>query len=116
MLESKYFFGGETGRLLANGGDTKPASESANRSGSGGGGRIAVWCGAPWSEEVKSSRIISQETPISDNPEYMSYLGEYSVVGGARLGDYGSDDLLGGAGTVRFCYLPSGSGFTIFVR
>ena len=90
MLESKYFFGAETGRLLANGGDTKPASNII--SGSGGGGRIAVWCGAPWSEEVKSSRISSQETPISDNPEYMSYLGDYSVTGGARLGEYGSDD------------------------
>ena len=114
MLESKYFFGGETGRLLANGGNTKPASNII--SGSGGGGRIAVWCGAPWSEEVKSSRISSQETPISDNPEYMSYLGEYSVVGGARLGEYGSDDYLGGDGTVRFCYVNPGSGFTIFVR
>ena len=116
MLESKYFFGGETGRLLANGGDTKPASQSANWSGSGGGGRIAVWCGAPWSEEVKSSRISSQETPISDNPEYMSYLGEYSVAGGARLGDNGSDDLLGGDGTVRFCYVKPGSGFMMLFR
>ena len=116
MLESKYFFGGETGRLLANGGDTKPASQEANRSGSGGGGRIAVWCGAPWSEEVKPSRISSQATPISGNPKYMSYLGGYSVAGGAVLGDYGSDEYMGGDGTVRFCHVSSGFGFVILVR
>ena len=116
MLESKYFFGGETGRLLANGGDTKPASESSNRSGSGGGGRIAVWCGKPWSEEVKSSRISSQETPISDNPKYMSYLGSYSVAGGEVLGDYGSDEQIGRAGTVRFCYVDGAAGFILVVR
>ncbi len=93
-----------------------PASNANNRSGSGGGGRIAVWCGAPWSEEVKSSRISIQETPISGNPRYMSYLGSYSVAGGNVLGDYGSDERIGGGGTVRFCYIHASNGFIIICR
>lgn len=116
MLEAKYFLGGETGALLANGGDTRPADNASLRSGSGGGGRIAVWCGAPWSEEVKSSRISSQATPISGNPKYMSYLGSYSAAGGAVLGAYGSDAQNGQDGTVRFCYVDGGAGFILIVR
>ena len=116
MLEAKYFFGGATGALFAKGGDTMPASNTNLRSGSGGGGRIAVWCGAPWSEEVKSSRISSQATPISGNPKYMSYLGSYSAAGGAVLGDYGSDAQIGQDGTVRFCYVDGGAGFILVVR
>lgn len=116
LLEAKRFFGGATGSLLAKGGDTKPASQTNNRSGSGGGGRIAVWCGAPWSEETKASRISIQETPISDNPRYMSYLGSYSVAGGAVLGDYGSGERIGGDGTVRFCCVNVTIGFIIICR
>ncbi len=116
MLEAKYFLGGETGALLANGGDTRPADNASLRSGSGAGGRIAVWCGAPWSEEVKSSRISSQATPISGNPKYMSYLGSYSAAGGAVLGAYGSDAQNGQDGTVRFCYVDGGAGFILIVR
>lgn len=114
LLEAKRFFGGATGSLLADGGTARPTSSL--RAGSGGGGRIAVWCGAPWSEETKASRISSQATPISDKPRYMAYLGSYSAAGGAVLGDYGSDAQIGQDGTVRFCYVDGGAGFILVVR
>ena len=114
FLEAKRFFGDATGCLVADGGDTKPGS-SVN-SGSGGGGRIAVWCGEPWSEEVKSSRITTSTTPITDNMEFMSYQGTYSVAGGDVLGDYGSDAQFGQDGTVRFCYISGSAGFMLIVR
>ena len=116
MLESKHFFGGATGVLLANGGNTKPASNASLRSGSGGGGRIAVWCGAPWSEEAKPSRIATSTAPLMDKQEFMSYQGAYSVAGGEVLGDYGSDAQIGQGGTVRFCYVKGAAGFMMIVR
>ena len=114
LLEARRFIGGATGRLLADGGTARPTSSL--KAGSGGGGRIAVWCGASWSEETKASRISSQATPISDKPRYMAYLGYYSAAGGAVLGEYGSDAQIGQDGTVRFCYVDGGAGFILVVR
>lgn len=109
MLEAKHFLGGETGALLAKGGDTTPTSNANLRSGSGGGGRIAVWCGEPWEPGLKASKQVVSETPPTDNPEFFSYLGTYSTAGGEVLGDYGSDAQIGGDGTVRFCFVKGTS-------
>ncbi len=116
LLEARHFFGGETGSILAQGGDTRPASNANSRSGSGGGGRIAVWCGGTWTPDLKSSVQTVSESPMSTVPKYMSYLGSYSADGGAVLGDYASDERIGGDGTVRFCYVDTVSRMVIILR
>ena len=112
--EAKKFFGGATGRLRADGGDTKPKDNIA--SGTGAGGRIAVWCGKPWEPGLSPSRFTASATPIADCPKAMSYLGSYSASAGPKVGDYGTDDNIGEDGTVRFCYAPSGQGFVVLFR
>ena len=115
FLEANKFCGGTTGRLIADGGDTKPSSNLS--SGSGGGGRIAVWCGGrPWALGMKPSKVNVSETPIVDNPDYMSYLGTYSAKAGEKIGDYGTDENVGEAGTVRFCFVPPSKGFVLIAR
>ena len=114
FLEAKKFFGGTTGRLVADGGDTIPKDNVL--SGTGGGGRIAVWCGGPWEPGMGQSKFTASPTPIVDCPRYMSYLGSYSVAAGPKIGGNGTVDNIGEDGTVRFCYVPSGFGFVILVR
>ena len=114
FLESARFCGGETGKLLAEGGDTKPHQNVA--SGSGGGGRIAVWCGAPWSAGLRKTRKVISATPLTDYPEAMSYLGSYSAANGPVLGDYGRNNSTGKVGTVRFCYTKPPTGVRIILR
>ena len=114
FLESARFCGGETGKLLAEGGDTKPHQNVA--SGSGGGGRIAVWCGAPWSAGLRKTRKVISATPLTDYPEAMSYLGSYSAANGPVLGDYGRNNSTGKLGTVRFCYTKPPQGNSVILR
>ena len=115
LLEAKRFFGGETGRLVAIGGNTTPYSTVS--SGAGGGGRIAVWCGAPWSANLRKSRKVISETPLTDYPESMSYLGSYSVDGGIAVGDYAeTKGFPGGVGTVRFCLTKPPQGNSVILR
>ena len=115
LLEAKRFIGGETGRLVAIGGNTKPISSVS--SGAGGGGRIAVWCGAPWSADLRKSRKVTSETPLIDYPESMSYLGSYSVDGGIAVGDYAeTKGFPGGVGTVRFCLTKPPQGNSVILR
>ena len=85
-------------------------------SGSGGGGRIAVWCGAPWSASLRKSRKVISETPLTGYPESMSYLGSYSAANGPVLGDYGRSNSTGTVGTVRFCYTKPPSGVMLILR
>lgn len=114
FLEAKSFFGGATGCLIADGGDTKPGSSV--KSGSGGGGRIAVWCGKPWEPGMSPSKFTVSTTPIADYPNSMCYLGSYSASAGPKVGDYGTEANIGEDGTVRFCHVPSAGGFVLFVR
>ena len=115
FLEARRFYGSETGRLVAMGGATKPGSHSTQKSGSGGG-RIAVWCGDSWSQRVRASRITSSVTPIKGVSEFMSYNGGYSVSGGNVLGEYGTEECVGGDGTVKFCFVRAAYGMMISIK
>lgn len=116
FIEARRFIGGKTAVLSADGGNTTPISGVP--SGGGGGGRIAVWCGAPWSETVNARRVTISETPLSGDAfdRFFSWEGTVSAAGGVTLGTYAdaSDD--GGAGTVRFCHVQDRSGLTLVLR
>ena len=114
FLEAQKFFGGETGRLVADGGDTSDSGRTIS-CGSGGGGRIAVWCGEPWAADLRPKRIIKDTTPLSDEEvaESFSYLGSYSAAAGAALGDRAHS---GTDGTVWFCYVREKEGVMLIVR
>lgn len=114
LLEAKKFFGGATGRLIADGGDTKPGSSV--KSGTGAGGRIAVWCGEPWETGLSPSKFTASLTPITDAPNSMSYLGSWSVAAGAKIGDYGTDANIGETGTIRFCFVKDSSPTVVTFR
>ena len=92
LLESKVFRLGETGLLSARGGDTTPYSTVP--SGSGGGGRIAVWCGNPWRENLPRSLRVASSSPISgrDVDEHFIWRGACSVAPGEADGQYVTEE------------------------
>ncbi len=116
FLECRRFVGGETGSLLAKGGNTVPGASAA--SGAGGGGRIAVWCGLPWEKGYRGGRIYKRTEPLTGNDvaQYFSYEGSYSAAGGTASGDYATDANQGGDGTVWFCHFREKSGLFIILK
>ncbi|MBQ6329036.1 MAG: hypothetical protein IJI35_08495 [Kiritimatiellae bacterium] len=116
LLESRRFFGGETGQLIAKGGDTTP--QSTVHSGAGGGGRIAVWCGEPWNANLRPSRIVKSETPLSGEEvaESFAYAGTYSVAPGTPTGSNIREQNYGTDGTVWFCYVREKMGAMMIFR
>lgn len=116
FFEAKRFFGSETGELLVTGGDTKPFQNGTTilSSGSGAGGRIAVWSGEPWSQGLKPSRIKASTEPIVGKERFMSYRGSYSAAPGEILGSV--QGYSGEAGTVRFCHVDREGGFSLILR
>ena len=119
FFESRYFLAGETAVLSAKGGNTKPSS-AATSMGAGGGGRIAVWCGEPYEEGLKRSRLSQGASPIAGegDEEFFSFAGTYTVAGGVPVGTYAeswSGKADGGAGTTLFARVKERSGLcTIF--
>jgi hypothetical protein len=115
LLECKRFAVGETGSLSAKGGTTKPISTSAV--GAGGGGRIAVWCGEPWSEKVKNFQISSSVEPFgAEHEQSFSFAGSVCVDGGVALGQYAKDANHGGDGTVYFHHIRKARKFSMILR
>jgi hypothetical protein len=115
LLECKRFAVGETGCLSAKGGTTKPISTSAV--GAGGGGRIAVWCGEPWSEKVKNFQISSSVEPFgAEHEQSFSFAGSVCVDGGVALGQYAKDANHGGDGTVYFHHIRKARKFSMILR
>ena len=114
LLEAKKFVCGETGLLKADGGSVTPGGSI--RPGAGGGGRIAVWCGAPWEEGLRASRqVISTEPLGADYAEFFSWAGVMpSVDPGAVNGD--QPDSHGDPGTVHFCFVRPKDGMLMLVR
>ena len=64
LLESRFFRLGETGVLSAHGGNTEPYTTVV--SGAGGGGRIAIWCGAPWRANMTRGWYVKSSEPLED--------------------------------------------------
>ena len=107
LLESRFFRLGETGVLTACGGATEPYTSV--KSGAGGGGRIAVWCGAPWRSDLTRAWWIKSSEPLVDEAaaEFFTWEGVASVAPGAVSTKYVSDvtSLQGKDGTIFFGYV-----------
>ena len=107
LLESRFFRLGETGVLTARGGDTEPYTTV--KSGAGGGGRIAVWCGAPWREDLTRAWWIKSSEPLDAEAaaEFFTWEGSASVTPGAVSTKYVSDvtSLQGKDGTLFFGFV-----------
>ena len=109
LLESRFFRLGTTGVLTARGGDTEPYDTV--RSGSGGGGRIAVWCGNPWRENMTRGWYIKSNQPLTDPDALENFVwgGTASVAAGEATGKWvvteGSAASAGKDGTIFFGYV-----------
>ena len=116
LLESRRFFGSATGQLIAKGGDTTP--QVTVHSGSGGGGRIAVWCGEPWNANLRPGRIVKSTTPLSGEEvaESFAYAGTYSVEPGTPTGSNVREQNYGTAGTIWFCFVREKKGTVIVLK
>lgn len=112
LLECKVFTGSETGKLSAQGGTTTPELSNDGSvvvsCGAGGGGRIAVWCGSPWTGVEPKSRITSVvEFLGSDYGEWFSYKGMFSAAGGVAKGAHAVERNHGKDGTVYFHHVKA---------
>ena len=77
LLEAKTFTMGASAKVSANGSNIDDGGALFKNGGAGGGGRIAVYTGAPYVEgETKASRLVVTETQPS------GLLGSFSVTGG----------------------------------
>ena len=108
LLESRFFRLGETGVLTARGGGTVPYQSV--RSGSGGGGRIAVWCGEPWSSNLPRSRRVTSTEPLAgEAAQNFVWEGTASVAAGEATGEWvlteGSNISAGDDGTILFGFV-----------
>lgn len=107
---------GETGVLTAKGSDASPVSTVSSQG--GGGGRISIFCGQPWSATVPRGRVKTQEEPFGDDayPEEFTFRGTYSVAGGVLTGDFSTKGDPGEDGTIRFTHVNEAPGSLILVR
>ena len=121
FLSGSSFSG--SGVLSVKGGNGYHAS-STSAAGAGGGGRIAVWTGLPWSAQIPSSRIVRTAWPLAEDPT-VSFTGSCTAAGGrgVRLASNTSltdDDLppgtAGSDGTVWFCRVKEPGGFKVIFR
>ena len=110
LLESRCFRLGTNGVLSVRGGDTQPYNSStALYSGSGGGGRIAVWCGNPWRANMPSRKYDQSNEPFDsgDALERFSWKGTANVDPGTVHTNYLTEvtNLYGKPGTIFFGYV-----------
>ena len=108
MLESRFFRLGATGVLTACGGDTEPPNKDV-MSGSGGGGRIAVWCGRPWRPNLTRGWCVKSDSPLEDPDAAEKFLceGTIRVAAGEVAATYVQDvsSLRGADGTTFFGFV-----------
>ena len=107
---------GETGVLTAKGSNASPVSSVTSQG--GGGGRISVFCGQPWSATVPKGRVKTQDEPFGDDayPADFSFAGTLSVAGGILTGDCATRGHPGEDGTIRFTHVNEAPGSLILVR
>lgn len=120
FLSGKTFAG--SGILSAKGGPGYHSAANTSAA-AGGGGRIAVWTGEPWSATLPAGRIVRQEnTPPAD--ETFAFTGTATAAGGKGVRAAGSSltdddmpaDACGGDGTVWFCRVKEPGGFRLIFR
>lgn len=120
FLSGRTFAG--SGVLSAKGGAAYHMSATKSAA-AGGGGRIAVWTGEPWSANLPKRRIVRQEnTPPAD--ETFAFTGTATAAGGKGVRSAESaltdDDMpaasCGGDGTVWFCKVNKPTGLVLIFR
>lgn len=116
LLEARQLLVGESGRITAKGGGISPTSIMV---GGGGGGRIALYAGQPWSETLPRSRTVRSEEPFSAEayPGEFLYLGQPpDVSGGIVSGGTVANGVPGEEGTVRYCHVNEAPGLLLLLR
>ena len=116
FLEAKSFAGGENAVLTAKGGDTKPHKSVG--SGSGGGGRIAVWCGEPWEATTPKGRLCRSNGLLVGlpRPECFQYASTNNFVDAGCLLGTETTGTAGDPGTCWFTYVGEAPGCQLLVR
>ena len=114
LLEASRLVIGETGNLSAKGGSINP---SAADPGSGGGGRIALYCGQPWSASLSRSRTRRSREPFAadEYPDEFVLLGTVDVSTGENKSTNGRGRT-GKDGTVMYCYVKEPSGMILIYK
>lgn len=124
FLSGKTFAGGATATLSAKGGMAYFRAKDDYISAPGGGGRIAVWSGAPYEQYSERRFFHSDETPFVDRAENV-FLGTATAAAGQVLPSPTTSltayDTLpeltpAGDGTIRFCHLDPRPGTLFLVR
>ena len=118
LLEASRLVVGETGIVSAKGGSITPSSNSSVREGGGGGGRIALYCGQPWSASLPRSRTRRSRVPFAadEYPDEFVLLGTVDVSGGETKGSSAANGTVGEDGTVMYCYVKEPSGMVIIYK
>ena len=122
LLNAPVFSGSSTGCLSARGGDangvTLKSGSLSTAATAGGGGRIAVWTGVPWSETLRKGRKGRSGTPhVFDSG--VTFLGTYTVAGGVIPTVEGSgipDDINAESGSVWFFNVTPPGGLLLLIR
>ena len=118
LLEARQLLIGETGLVSAKGGNVSPSTDFNDTLGCGGGGRIALYAGQPWSAALPRSRTVKSEEPFAAEtyPGEFAVLGQIDVSGGVGTGKAADKAVSGEEGTVRYCYVNEPAGLLLLVR
>lgn len=101
LIEAATFAAGPNARISAAG--------SAAKGGAGGGGRIAVWTGFPWSPSVKAKRITATEEVPAEWADVFSVAAGFDPAMTAA-------QTPATEGTIRFVTVAKPSGLMLFLK
>ena len=118
LLEAGRLVVGETGVLSAKGGAVTPSKYTTACTGGGGGGRIALYCGQPWSASLPRRRTNRSSVPFAadEYPDEFILLGTVDASGGETKGTYADNGKAGEDGTVLYCYVKEPAGIILIVK
>ena len=111
-LDCREFVGGENGVLSAKGGsaefDKGTNDNTLYYCGGGGGGRIAVWCGEPYADDVRRVRVTTSNEKLNEKfAQWFSYNGTATAAGGIVQGEHNFKNSAGGDGSVFFHHIKA---------
>ena len=76
--------------------------------GGGGGGRIAVWCGEPYADDVRRVRVTTSNEKLDEKfAQWFSYNGTATAAGGIVQGEHNFKNSAGGDGSVFFHHIKA---------
>ncbi|MBO7721061.1 MAG: hypothetical protein J6T01_01495 [Kiritimatiellae bacterium] len=118
LLDCEKFGGDENGLLTARGAKGWKVADIERYACAGGGGRIAVWTGRPWTAKTKPTHWTKSETPIASEKDGTVFLGRVTVDGGGEIVNYTgtSTAYYGGTGTVWFVENHGAPGLKVMLK